>query len=639
MAALLPILVLGLIAAAWRRRVREPLRETLLAASIVCGLAAVGGAELLGAIGLLTRGGVLLLWTLAVAAAGVFVARRPAGQTAPRGEAQRSSAEWSLLGGIAFLLLLVGVTALAAAPNTWDALTYHLPRVRHWIQDRSLGSFPTSNLRQLTLAPGAEILLAHLRLLSGTDRLFNLVQWGAWAGAIAAASSIAARLSASSAAPIAAAAFAASLPMAILQGSSCQNDLVVAFWLLAFALFAARSLGPDGGGGSLWLAAGSLALAVATKATALIFAFPFLVWLAARLVARRGLRALGALAVGAGIVVAVNAGAWTRNVVLFDTPLGVGYGTLNDAVTPGIVISNAARNAALQLAGPGEGWNRSVEGSVAALHRALGLRIDDPRSTWSGARFRVPAGLSAEGRPGQDEAVFAMFHDGQAGNPLHLLLLAVAAAVVLGRRGVRRSPAAGYFAALAAAALLFCAVLRWQPWNARLQLPLFLLGAPLAGAALSEGKAAGWARRGSVLLLLAAFPWALVNATRPLLGPSSVLSTPRLGQYFAEIPESEPAFLAAARSAVSDGCGRIGLELRADDPEELLWMGLDRAAPGPRRVQSVGVRNRSAALSEKPPFAGFEPCAVISLEGAGAQAGPEPFSESWAGGQITVRRK
>jgi hypothetical protein len=637
MAALLPLLVLGL-AAAGRRRAGEPLIEALLAASVVCGLVAVAGSELLGALGLLTRGPVLALWAAAAAAAGVFLPRTASRQTSTPGGARRPTPEWALLGGIAAILLLVGITALAAAPNTWDALSYHLPRVRHWIQDRSLGNYPTSNLRQLSLAPGAEILLAHLRLLSGTDRLFNLVQWGAWAGSIAAASSVATRLSGNREAPIAAAAFAASLPMAILQGSSCQSDLVVAFWLLAFAAFSVRGLGSDGGG-SLWLAAGSLALAVATKATALLFAFPLVLWVAAGLFARRGLRASGALAIGAGIVAAVSGGAWARNVSLFGSPLGVDYGTVNQAVTPAIVISNAARNAALQLTGPSEGWNRSVEGSVAALHRALGLGVDDPRSTWRGATFRVPAGLSAEGRPGQDVAVFAMFHDGQAGNPLHLLLLAASAAVILGRRDLRRSPVAAYLAAIAAGALLFCVVLRWQPWNARLQLPLFLLGAPLAGAALSEGKAAGWARRAGLLLLLAALPWALVNATRPLIGPSSVLSTPRLDQYFAEIPDSGPAFLAAARAAVSEDCRRIGLELRADDPEELLWIALDRAAPGPRRVQSVGVRNRSAALSEKQLFAGFEPCAVVALEGSGQPSGVAAFVGSWAGGRITVRRK
>ena len=32
----------------------------------------------------------------------------------------------------AVVLVLVGITALAAPPNTWDAMSYHLPRVMHW---------------------------------------------------------------------------------------------------------------------------------------------------------------------------------------------------------------------------------------------------------------------------------------------------------------------------------------------------------------------------------------------------------------------------------------------------------------------------------------------------------------------------
>ncbi len=642
MLAFLPLLVFGAIATGLRRRAAEPRRETLLGAAVTCGIVACVGAEVLGAIGLFTRGGVLGLWLAAAAVALLRTRKTGAGPSAtpPERAPRLDPGQAAVLAGIAAIVLLVGLTAWAAAPNTWDALTYHLPRVRHWIQDRSLANFPTSNLRQLTLAPGAEILLGHLRLLAGSDRPFNLVQWGAWIGCIAAASSIAARLAGGRRAEIAAAAFAATLPMAILQGSSSQNDLVVSFWLLAFACFALRSFEEEKGSSGLWLASGSLALAILTKATALLFGFPLVLWWAAGHLRRRGLRAAGPLALCAGVVLFVNGGAWARNLSLFGSPLGADYGTVNQSATPAILISNAARNAALHLAGPSEGWNRSVEDAVAALHGALGVGVNDPRSTWRGASFQVPASLAASGRPGPDEAVFAMFHDGQAGNPVHLMLLAAAATLVLARRSLRsagRLPA--YLAATAAGALLFCLVLRWQPWNARLQLPLFLLGAPLAGVALSGWRRPGWTERGCLLLLLLALPWALINATRPLVGASSVLRVARLEQSFAEIPDSGPVFLAAARAAASPACRRIGLEIREDDPEELVWVSLEAAAPGPWQVEQVSVRNRSVELSGRPPIAGFQPCAVVALESADSPGRAAVFSGLWAGGRIAVERR
>ncbi|HSO12589.1 MAG TPA: hypothetical protein VLT51_09455, partial [Anaerolineales bacterium] len=50
-------------------------------------------------------------------------------------------------------MLILGVTAFVAAPNTWDSMTYHLSRVMHWEQNQSLAFYPTSISRQLYLGP------------------------------------------------------------------------------------------------------------------------------------------------------------------------------------------------------------------------------------------------------------------------------------------------------------------------------------------------------------------------------------------------------------------------------------------------------------------------------------------------------
>ena len=54
------------------------------------------------------------------------------------------------------LSLLLGIVALTAPPNTWDSMTYHMPRVEHWIENRNVEPYPTHILRQLSLGPGAE---------------------------------------------------------------------------------------------------------------------------------------------------------------------------------------------------------------------------------------------------------------------------------------------------------------------------------------------------------------------------------------------------------------------------------------------------------------------------------------------------
>ncbi|MFB2893483.1 hypothetical protein ACE1CI_11270 [Aerosakkonemataceae cyanobacterium BLCC-F50] len=74
------------------------------------------------------------------------------------------------------------LTALLVPPYNYDSMTYHLPRVMHWIQNQTVAHFPTHNLRQISFAPGASYIVTHLQILSGGDRFANCVQWFAFFG-------------------------------------------------------------------------------------------------------------------------------------------------------------------------------------------------------------------------------------------------------------------------------------------------------------------------------------------------------------------------------------------------------------------------------------------------------------------------
>ena len=56
--------------------------------------------------------------------------------------------------GVVAVVVIAGVTAIVAPPNTYDSMTYHLPRVMHWIQHQSVGHYPTHIPRQLHFPPG-----------------------------------------------------------------------------------------------------------------------------------------------------------------------------------------------------------------------------------------------------------------------------------------------------------------------------------------------------------------------------------------------------------------------------------------------------------------------------------------------------
>ena len=96
-----------------------------------------------------------------------------------------------LIVAIGLILCFVALTAWMAPPNNWDSLVYHMGRVPHWIQNRSIEHYPTNIKTQIYYPPFAEWVILHFQILSGSDRFANFVQWFSLLGSAVAASLIA----------------------------------------------------------------------------------------------------------------------------------------------------------------------------------------------------------------------------------------------------------------------------------------------------------------------------------------------------------------------------------------------------------------------------------------------------------------
>lgn len=635
MFAILPLLCFVLISLVFYMKLNSCWRSSFLSASIVWGLLLTTITEFLHIFNCITFGWFLGLWGIA-SLISAFICLLPINEEKLilRFETPKVPRfEILSLFGVAFIVISVGLIALVAPPNNWDSMTYHMSRVVHWVQNQSIAFYPTNILRQLHQNPWAEFTIMHFQILSGGDRFANLIQWFSMIGAVSGVSLIAKELGANLRGQIFAAVVSATIPMGILQASSTQNDYVVSLWLVCFVYYIVLLIVKERTSLTQSLGAGSsLGLAILTKGTAYIFAFPFLVWfvLSRQKILRR--ETWKPFLIIAFVSLTINLGHYARNWDLYGSPLGPGqespsgeYKYVNDVFTVPSVISNISRNVGLHIGTPIRRVNAVTERGIHLLHTLLGVDINDPRTTWTGTEFHI--------RPLSN-------HEDTAGNPAHFVLIVVSVAVFLISKQLRASRNLGkYSIAVTVAFLLFTLCIKWTPWHSRLHLPLFIFWSPFIAIVLSTFPNHKIANSIAVVLILSALPWVLNNRSRPLIAHSNIFNTSRINQYFSNRPELKGPYIGATNFLKSQRCSHIGLSLGPNDWEYAFWLLLQKNDHQVVRIEHVNIQNISAAKSNLILLNNFSPCAIISL-----QSGPKTetigkegvYAKKWSLEPVTV---
>ncbi|RZL91183.1 MAG: hypothetical protein EOP76_14190 [Variovorax sp.] len=574
-------------------------RTTLLLTATLGGLLLTAMTELLGAFRLLAHGPVVAVWGSACAGLlAWFVRNRRHATSQPLvcDRAQFTQTELLFLGYLAAVVAFTAVLAWVAPPNTWDSQTYHMSRVMHWIQNRTVDFYPTAILRQLHSNPWAEYLILHFQLLTGTDRLANFVQWASMVGSLVGSSAIAKELGAERCGQIIAAVACATIPMGVLQSTSTQTDYVVAFWLVCLVFFCMRLAKRPDLPSALGVG-GALGLAILTKGTAYVFSLPFIAFLAMTALGRRDRKLLLFVGLACTIAFVSNAAHYARNLDLYGSPLGpgtegAGLEYNNQRIDAAVIASNLLRNAGLHM-GTSESLNHAVERSINTLHKVLGISPRDPATTWPGTSFQVQ-------RPSMNED--------NAGNPVHLVLISIA--LLLYACGFRRDAiVTAYVAAVVVGFLIFCIYLKWQPWHSRLHLPLFVLWAPLIGLFLSNLSRAWAGNILAVMMILSSAPNFVFSQTKPATGSASIFTLPRDDQYFSKRPDLLPVYNEAASRIKALNCADVGIMTDIEGWEYPLWVLLKDKASNPNRIKHVAVGNASQRKSSE--LESFEPCALF----------------------------
>lgn len=514
---------------------------------------------------------------------------------------------------VILILSICLVTALIAPPNNYDSLTYHMPRVMHWIQNRSLAHYPTNNLRQIAFPPGAAYIVTHLQILSGGDRFANLVQWFAFLGSVLGTSLIAKTFGGSQSQAMTAL-VCASIPMAIMQSTTPQTDLAVSFWLVCFAYFIFRTANYSKFD-LFWLSA-SLGLAILTKPTAIIFGASLLMILGFRLLGRFGgfrsyikiaLKSFVITSTIVGMSLTLSIPSYWRNYQTFNNFLGDDFGTRNETIGLAQLTSKVFRNLALNI--PISGAWQFVE----IIHEhILKIDVNEPAITWAGIIF-APIYTWLMLTPNEDFV----------GNPVHLILGFIATVVLVAYTIIRKNRQSLKVLNLAGATilgfLLFCLVFKWQIWANRLLLPAFILGAPVTGYFVSSYLSKPMQRTLICLLAAMAVIYSLTPVYHPLIPlPSSwtnvnqsesILLSERKNLYFRGNYKQLNEYTKFANQVNQNKCTSVGLSLGKDGLEYPLWVIMDLKSLLPFKIKHINVKNQSQDLP--PEFTDAELCATF----------------------------
>jgi hypothetical protein len=507
---------------------------------------------------------------------------------------------------ITLLLIEIGVLAYIAIvmpPNNWDSMTYHMARVAEWAQHESIGHYATNIQRQISMPPFAELLILTTFLLTKSDYFANLVQWFALINCMVGVSLIARELSAKPFIQLFAVVLAATLPMAILQATSTQNDLVLSAFIIIFVYFSIRQIkNPNSFLISIFSGI-SLGISLYTKTVGYLFLFPFGLLLGffcikAAFQNKNKLSVLSFL-LTATFALGINSGYFLRNYMTFQNPLGPDFGTTSELFSWNAISSNVIRNIALHIPDKKDfGWMNipahfAMQG-LFNLHELTGFSPTDPRTTSSdGDIFDFPTGFN------NDEDF--------SGNPFQFgLLLFIPLLLFIWREN---KALLVYITCIFVGALLYCIVLKWQIWGSRLQLPLFMLSAPGIAVAYSKLKRQILLFISFTALFLSSF-WVFFNQTRPFFETPFFISKPREAWYFVKKPELYQNFYQISEKVSALKCQKIGLIFREDDWEYPLRVIASQQGIS-LDFEHIKVTNPSSKYSTST----FSPCSIIYYRG------------------------
>jgi len=407
------------------------------------------------------------------------------------------------------LFLLTFIQGFFSAPSTTDSMVYHLPRVMYWVQEKTLYQDVIRNSHDY-MAPFGEYILLHLYFLLGSDRLLFFSQWVAYVVSVYTIGVIASQLGADRKVSQLVRLFIAILPIAVMQSTNTQVDMIVTV-LLLFSVYLSLLLKKAYSIRNSILLGFAIGLGFLTKAT---FAFYVTIPIGILFFSfkKKFKKSLVLIIPIILITIFLQFRFLSQNLFLYGNLLGVKISDkaegvyINEVISPVGLLSNLVRNLFVHL--PFPIFSSYVQSSIIYLHDLIGLDINDPRTTCCGTQFSVKSILYPQ------EDIVA--------NPIHLIVIVVGGVFLISKRQYLKtsSQIVVLYLLTIVSFVIFSTLIKWQPFHPRLESSFFIVGTMSAIIILSQAKQLRFLYAALILSGLLTFMIIFLNISRSFISYS-----------------------------------------------------------------------------------------------------------------------
>lgn len=503
-------------------------------------------------------------------------------------------------GVLAVIGAAVVFLALVTTPNNWDSMTYHLPRIAYWAQNRSVEHYATNSIRQIASPALAEFVNLHVYILCrGHDELFNLLQAFSYLTGAVTVGAIAGRLGCDRKFRFLAALVYMAMPIAYAEALTTQVDNFATIWLLFFVyllLDMADRKEKTSFDSDTVRRVCTMGLCVAwgylAKPSVCIGMVFFAVWLLAACIARKDrIKDLIRLALAALPFVALPLlPELMRNFKTFHAYASKGTGArqLVGTLQPSYLFVNFMKNFTFNL--PTALIKDSEKFFIRFATKAAKI-LQVELNAESIAEDGLEYSMHGVNTYGCDTAV----------NPLvmWLLIFCVLWAVVQIRKTDWKALQNGYLLTSVISFCVFCTVLRWEPFVSRYMVSYLALLCPMITSQIqmrTQQEKDRPLRHGLVGIIVFLGIMGAVSVTNfhyDIWAHQGANNRPY--GYFASRREPAAYYAALTDAVKAQHYQSVGIYLmKADDYEYPLWAMLDGC-----RIEHIYVENESAVYAKE----------------------------------------